>query len=204
MHLWPSDLPLLQNFLHGPHILLFDLLTRDFGIPLARGDLAMPQEVADRDDLGPVFQEVRGKGMPQAMATRRDPRGFGVALHLLLDRFDREGLLGAFAVPKDIALRPCPRMLRQTLLDTGHRIGRHIHAPIFAPFALHDMQGLLLPIDLLQLELRPPRRPAGHSGASPETARGPSDGRSGQRAAGPAPGRGLWAGGARAGQSDWA
>jgi hypothetical protein len=44
-------------------------------------------------------------------------------------------------------------MLLETLLDTRHGIGRHVHAPIFAPFALHDMQGLLLPIDLLQLEL---------------------------------------------------
>src|SRR5438876_11119692 len=91
--------------------------------------------------------------MPQAMATRRDARRLGVALHLLLDRFDRQGLLGASAIPKDIALRPRPWMLRQTLLDTGHGIRRHIHPPIFAPFALHDMQRLLLPIDLLQLEL---------------------------------------------------
>src|SRR6266446_9459515 len=98
-------MPMLQNFLHRAHILLFDLLTREFGIPLARGDLAMPQEISDRDDLGPVLQEVGRKGMPQTMATRRDPCGFGVALHLLLDRFHREGLLGAFAVPKDIALR---------------------------------------------------------------------------------------------------
>ena len=70
-------------------------------------------------------------------------------------------MLGAFAVPKDIPLRPRPWMLLQTLLDTGHGIGRHVHAPIFAPFALHDMQGLLLPIDLLQLEV-------GHLG-DPET-----------------------------------
>ena len=111
----------------------------------------MPQEVANRHDLGPVFQEIRGKRMPQTMATRRDPRGFRVALHLLLDRFHREGLLDAFAIPKDIALRPRPWMLLQTLLDTGHSIRRHVHAPIFAPFALHDMQGLLLPVDLLQL-----------------------------------------------------
>lgn len=82
----------------------------------------MPQEGTDRDHLGPVFQEVRRKGMPQTMATRGDPGGFGVALHLLLDRFDREELLAAFAVPKDIALRPRPWMLRQALLDTGHGI----------------------------------------------------------------------------------
>ena len=113
----------------------------------------MPQEVTDRDDLGPVFQEVGGKGMPQTMATRRDPGGFGVALHLLLDRFDGEGLLRAFAVPKDIALRSGARMVLQALLDTGHCIGGHIHASILAPFALDHAEGLLLPIDLLQLEL---------------------------------------------------
>jgi hypothetical protein len=44
-------------------------------------------------------------------------------------------------------------MLLQALLDTGHGIRRHVHSSIFAPFPLHDMQGLLLPIDLLQLEV---------------------------------------------------
>src|SRR5215470_6750484 len=91
--------------------------------------------------------------MPQTMATRSDPGRLGVALHLLLDGFDGEGLLGAFAVPKDIALRACPWMLLQTLLDTGHRIGGHIHAPILPSFALHHAERLLLPINLLQLEL---------------------------------------------------
>src|SRR6267378_2114592 len=138
---WPSNLTLLQDFLHGAHIFLFDLLTRDFGIPLAGRDLALPQEVANGDDLRAVFQHVRGKGMPQALATRSDTRGLGVALHLFLDRFDREQLPLTFAIPKDIALRPCPGMLCQTLLDTGHRIGGQIHASILAPFALHHLQG---------------------------------------------------------------
>src|SRR5207237_9979365 len=110
---WPSDLPLLQTFLHGAHIFLFDLLARDFGIPLAGRNLAMPQEVANGDHLRAVFEQVRGKGMPQAMATRRDARGLGVALHLFLDRFDREQLPLTFAIPKDIALGPFARMLRQ-------------------------------------------------------------------------------------------
>src|SRR4030095_2368810 len=144
---------LFQDLLHCAHILLFDLLTRDFGIPLAGSDLAMPQEVADGDDHGPMFEEIRRKGMPQAMTTRGDPSRLRIALHLLLDRFDRQGLLGAFAVPKDIALCLCTWMLLQTLLDTRHRIGGHIHASILAPFALLDVQGLLLPIDLLELEL---------------------------------------------------
>jgi hypothetical protein len=39
-------------------------------------------------------------------------------------------------------------MLCQTLLDTGHRIGGQIHAPILAPFALHHLQGLLFPINM--------------------------------------------------------
>jgi hypothetical protein len=52
----PSDLPLLQNFPHSAHVLPFDLLTRDFGIPLAGGDLTMPQEVPNGDDLSPVLQ----------------------------------------------------------------------------------------------------------------------------------------------------
>src|SRR6266851_5598944 len=151
---WPSDLTLLQNFLHGAHIFLFDLLIRDFGLPLAGRNLALPQEVANGDHLRTVFQQVRGKGMPQAMATRRDACSLGVALHLFLDRFDREQLPLTFAIPKDIALGPFARMLRQTRVETGYRIGGHIHAPIFPPFALHHLQGLLFPIDLLQGESR--------------------------------------------------
>src|SRR5438270_13786511 len=97
----------------------------------------MPQEVADRDDLGPMFQEVGRKGMPQTMTTGGDPGGFGVALHLLLDRFDRQRLLGAFAVPKDIALRPCSWWRSRHLRDTHHAIGGHLHPTLFPPFPFH-------------------------------------------------------------------
>ena len=113
----------------------------------------MPQEVPDRDDLGAMFQEVGRKGMPQTMATRGDPGGLGIALHVLLDRFDREELLAAFAVPKDIALGAVARMLFQALVETRHHIRGHIYASILAPFALHNVEGLLLPINMLQFEL---------------------------------------------------
>ena len=82
----------------------------------------MAQEVADSDDLGPMFEEVGGKGMPQAVATRREARCLGIALHLLLDGFHRQGLLDAFAIPKDVALRLRARMLFEALLDARHRI----------------------------------------------------------------------------------
>src|SRR6266446_3495058 len=91
--------------------------------------------------------------MPQTMATRGDPGSFGVALHLLLDRFDREWLLGAFTVPKDRALSAVTWMLFQALAETGHQIRGHIHVAILAPFALENAQPLLFPIDLLQFEL---------------------------------------------------
>src|SRR5439155_7420203 len=92
--------------------------------------------------------------MPQTMATRDDPCGFGVALHLLLDRFDRQGLVGAFAVPKDRALGSVARMLCQALLETGNKIRGHRSVANLAPFALEKAQGLLFPIELLQCELR--------------------------------------------------
>src|SRR5215470_11272010 len=83
------NLPLLENFLHRAHILLFNLLTRDFSVPLARSDLAMAQEVPDHDNLGAMFEEVGRKSMAQTVATRADACGFGVALHLFLDGFHR-------------------------------------------------------------------------------------------------------------------
>jgi hypothetical protein len=92
--------------------------------------------------------------MPQAMTTGGNPRRLGIALHLLLDGFHGEGTVVAFAIPKHIALRPRAWMLRHTLLDARDRIRRHVDAPIFAPFALHDMQGLLLPVNMVELELR--------------------------------------------------
>src|ERR1700752_206137 len=88
------------------------------------------------------------------MTTGGNPRRLGIALHLLLDGFHGEGTVVAFAIPKPIALRPCAWMLRHTLLDARDRIRRHVDAPILAPFALHDMQGLLLPVKMVELELR--------------------------------------------------
>ena len=98
----------------------------------------MPEKVPDHDHLGAVFPSLQRKGMPQTMATRGDPGSFGVALHLFLDRFDGQRLLGAFTVPKDIAPRAVTRMLRQALMETGHQIRGHIHVAILAPFALEN------------------------------------------------------------------
>ena len=91
--------------------------------------------------------------MPQAMTTGGNPRCLGIALHFLLDGFHGERPPLAFAIPKDIALGPFTWMLLQTPLDTRDGIGRHIDAPIFAPFVLRDMQGLLLPVKMVELEL---------------------------------------------------
>jgi hypothetical protein len=44
-------------------------------------------------------------------------------------------------------------MLVQALGETRHHIRGHRHAAILAPFALENVEGLLLPIDLLQCEL---------------------------------------------------
>ena len=86
------------------------------------------------------------------MTTRRDARRLGIALHLLWMAFTDRGCWTRLRF-KHRALRSLARMLLQALLDAGHGIRRHVHASIFAPFALHDLHGLLLPIDLLQLEV---------------------------------------------------
>jgi hypothetical protein len=56
-------------------------------------------------------------------------------------------------------------MLFQALVETGHQIRGHRHAAILTPFALENVEGLLLPIDLLQFELgdlRDPQATAEH------------------------------------------
>jgi hypothetical protein len=88
------------------------------------------------------------------MSTGGNSRGLGRALHLLLDGLHGEGTAVAFAIPQHIALRRRAWMLRHTLLDAHDRIGRHVDAPIFAPFTLHDGQGLLLPVNMVELEPR--------------------------------------------------
>jgi hypothetical protein len=86
----------------------------------------------------PCSSQFEAKGLPQALTTRGDPGGLGVALPLLVARFDREGLVVACAVPQDIACGPFARTLRQTGVETGHQSRGHRHAPILATFPLLD------------------------------------------------------------------
>src|SRR5438128_12523681 len=103
----------------------------------------MPQEFLDRDDLGALLEQVRGKRMPEAMATRGDPRGLGVALHLLLDRRNRQRPVGALLVPEDGGSWHVRWPLDQTGLETRHCIGGDVDPPIFPAFGLVDPDGLL-------------------------------------------------------------
>ena len=97
--------------------------------------------------------------MPEAMATCGDPRGLGVALHLLLDRRDRQRPLGALLVPEHCSPRHVRGPEGQTGLETRHRIGRGVDSPIFPAFALVDADGLLRPGDILQREMDDLRDP---------------------------------------------
>ena len=61
---------------HFPHGLLVDLLyplIRELGVAFTRLHGRMPEEFFDRDDLGPGFQQIRGKGMPQTVTARLVP-----------------------------------------------------------------------------------------------------------------------------------
>src|SRR4030095_8969188 len=91
--------------------------------------------------------------MPETMATRGDPRGLGVALHLFLDRRDQQRPVGALLVPADGGSRavgwpgvkagPC-------FLPAA---GGADPPPIFPAFALVDADGLLRPVDIVQREV---------------------------------------------------
>ena len=91
--------------------------------------------------------------MPEAMATRGDPRGLGVALHLLLDRRNRQRPVGALLVPEDGGSWHVRWPLDQTGLETRHRIGGDVDPPIFPAFGLVDPDGLLRPVDSVQREV---------------------------------------------------
>ena len=92
--------------------------------------------------------------MPPAMTPGGNPRGLGMALALLLDGFHGEGTAVACALPNPIALRRRAWMLRHALWAAHDRIGRPGAAPILAPCALHDVQGLLPPVKMVALEPR--------------------------------------------------
>src|SRR5215831_14657067 len=103
--------------------------------------------------------------MPEAMTTRGDPRGFGIALHLLLDCRDRQRSVGALLVPEDGGPRHLSGPESQTGLEARHRIRGDVDASIFPAFALLDAERLLGPINLVDLEmhdLRDPQATAEH------------------------------------------
>ena len=110
----------------------------------------MSQKVADGDDLGAMFEEVRGECVPQAMATRRGLRPWR-SVPSSFESLSPRGDAGRVCGSKRRSPAPARLDAAGTVLDTRHGIGRQVHAPIFAPFALHDMHSLLLPIDLLSL-----------------------------------------------------
>ena len=113
----------------------------------------MPQEFLDRNDLGALLEYVRGKRLPETMATRGDPRGLGVALHLFLDRRAQQRPVGALLVPEDGDARHVCWPIGQTGLEMRHRIGGDVDPPIFPAFALVDADGLLRPVEIVQREV---------------------------------------------------
>jgi hypothetical protein len=149
----PADLPLLHKLRHRAPRLLLALLTRDVRVPLARGALAVPPAIPDRDDRGSVLPEVGRKGRPHTRTTGWNPGSCRVALPLRLDRFDRQGRRGALALPTDRALGPSPRRLLPALLDPCPRLRRPIHPPLLAPCARPDLPGLWRPSTVRPLEL---------------------------------------------------
>ena len=81
----------------------------------------MPQEVTNRDDLGPMLQEVRGKGMPQAMTTGGNPvkpSHFVRRGHPLPTALPREQVQRLFAQ----IVHPMDRALFLVILRCGLRV----------------------------------------------------------------------------------
>src|SRR6266511_1623850 len=55
---------LLDDLPHGLHIHLLNALIRDLRIPLAGGDRGIPEQLPYGDNLGPLLEQVGGKGVP--------------------------------------------------------------------------------------------------------------------------------------------
>src|SRR6266436_42006 len=76
----------------------------------------------------------------------------GIPFYFLLDGFDREWHVRPLAVPKHRIVRDTSWSYRGARPQTGYGIAGEKHTPIFLPLPLHDEEGLLVPINLRQLE----------------------------------------------------
>ena len=148
-----SDLVLPADFPHGAEVLLCDFLIRDLRLPLAGGDGGMAEQLPNEHDLSPLLQQVGGKGVTETVTARADPRGRGIAGHLLLNRLDRQRPAEPFLVPEYQGSWHTGRASLQALPQAREGIGRQIDIASFAPFALLNVQGVLCPINVTHSQM---------------------------------------------------
>jgi hypothetical protein len=102
----------------------------------------MAEQLPNGHDLSPLLQQVGGKGVAETVTARADPRGSGIAGHLLLNRLDRQRPAEPFLVPEHQVSWHTGRASLQALPQARESIGRQIDIAIFAPFALLNAQGV--------------------------------------------------------------
>ena len=89
---------MLHDHLHGVEVIPLDLEIGDPAITLRGLDVAVPEQILDRAQIGIGVEKLRGHRVPQMM-TGDAKLGFaGIELHALLDAADRERLACAGAL----------------------------------------------------------------------------------------------------------
>jgi hypothetical protein len=62
----------------------------------------MPKRLPDRDNLGPLLEQVGGKAVPSPVAVGRAPRALRLARLPFLARCDRQRVVGLLLIPQHI------------------------------------------------------------------------------------------------------
>ena len=84
-----------HDHLHGVEVIPLDLEIRDPAVALRGLDVAVPEQILDRAQIGIGVEKLRGHRVPQMMTRDAEPGFAGIKLHALLDAADRDGLTTA-------------------------------------------------------------------------------------------------------------
>jgi len=81
--------------LHGIEVIPLDLEIGDSAVALRGLDVAVPEQILDRAQIGIGVEKLCGHRVTQMMTGDAKPGFAGIELHALLDAADRDGLATA-------------------------------------------------------------------------------------------------------------
>lgn len=130
---------MLHDHLHGIEVIPLNLEIGDSTIALRGLDVAVPEQILDRAQIGVGIEQLRGHRVPQMMTGDAELCFAGIELHALLDAANRERLTraGALLHQEDApgpAGRPDPQIVHERLMG----IVAQVDDPVLAALPILD------------------------------------------------------------------